>query len=240
MKTSKDEMRRSQTPTADDTRILIVDDHRIFADLLEFALNCEPGLSCVGKATSPEQARLLFAQLQPDAVVMDLQLGPSGNEGIELTREFVQTDPRVRILVLTAQKDHPLAIHATRAGAVAFLQKDGSSQLIIRALKAAHDGYLMISPPLFDEIGRDLEQDTPFRTAPSISLTSREHDVLRLLGTGLRPNQVAMQLGISSHTVRSHLSALKRKLDTHTQLQTVTRALALGLLANLEEADPTE
>lgn len=240
MGVSQAEMLASRSPTKDQIRVLIVDDHRIFADLLEFALNCEPGLRCVGKATSPEQARLLFAQLGPDAVVMDLQLGSSGVDGIELTRELVATDPKVRVVVLTAMKDDHLAVHATRAGAVGFLQKDGSLQVILRAIRTGHDGYLMISPSLFLEIGRQVEQGTPSATAPMISLTGREQDVLRLTGTGLRPTEVAASLGISSHTVRAHLSAVKRKLGAHSQLEAVTKAVALGLLTIRDSTDPTE
>jgi DNA-binding NarL/FixJ family response regulator len=208
-------------------RVLIVDDHKIFADLLEFALGCEPGLRCVGKASTPEQARELFWRLRPDAVVMDLQLGPGEAEGIEVTRELTEADPDASVLVLTALKDHHLAIRAARAGAVGFLQKDGSARTVIKALRTVHDGYLMISPALFAEIGRQLEPGAP-PVRPSLS--GREHDVLRLIGKGMRPQLVAERLGISAHTVKSHLSSLKRKLDTHTQLETVTRAVALGLI----------
>lgn len=227
-----------RVPAADgEIRVLIVDDHQIFADLLEFALNCEPGLRCVGKASTPEQARLQFARLRPDAVVMDLQLGPGEAEGIEVTRELTESDPEASVVVLTALKDHRLAVRAARAGAVGFLQKDGSAQTVIRALRTVHDGYLMISPALFAEIGRHLEPGTPPERPV---LSEREQDVLRLIGLGLRPQLVAERLGISGHTVKSHLAALKRKLDTHTQLETVTRAVALGLIPSPGEAEVSD
>lgn len=222
------------SPPDREIRVLIVDDHQIFADLLEFALNCEPGLRCVGKASTPEQARLLFARLRPDAVVMDLQLGPGEAEGIEITRELVEADPEASVVVLTALKDHHLAIRAARAGAVGFLQKDGSAQTVIRALRTVDDGYLMISPTLFAELGRHLEPTAPPERTP---LSDRELEVLQLIGRGLRPQLVAEELGISAHTVKSHLAALKRKLDTHTQLETVTRAVALGLIPSPGEVD---
>jgi DNA-binding NarL/FixJ family response regulator len=222
------------SPPDREIRVLIVDDHAIFADLLEFALNCEPGLRCVGKASTPEQARLLFARLRPDAVVMDLQLGPGEAEGIEITRELVEADPEANVVVLTALKDHHLAIRAARAGAVGFLQKDGSAQTVIRALRTVDDGYLMIAPTLFAELGRHLEPTPPPERTP---LSERELEVLQLIGRGLRPQLVAEELGISAHTVKSHLAALKRKLDTHTQLETVTRAVALGLIPSPGEVD---
>jgi DNA-binding NarL/FixJ family response regulator len=217
----------SRARATGEIRVLIVDDHQIFTDLLEFALNCEPGLTCVGKASGPEQARELYERLRPDAVVMDLQLGPGEAEGIAITRELVALDPDACVLVLTALKDHHLAIRAAEAGAVGFLQKDGSARTVINALRTVHDGYLMISPTVFSEIGRQLHLGMEL-SRPMLS--ERELEVLALIGRGVRPRLIAEQLEISAHTVKSHLAALKRKLETHTQLETVTKAIALGLI----------
>lgn len=212
-------------PPGRELDVLIVDDHHVFSDLLEFAINCSPGLRCAGKAATPAEALELYRRVLPDVVVMDLQLGPGEAEGLALTRQLLQVHPEAHVLVLTALRNHHLAVEAARSGAVGFLQKDGSIQTVITALRSVNEGYLMIDPHL-------LTEDVP-RTGTSDlvpALSPRELDVLRLVGAGVRPAMVAKQLDISLHTVKSHLSSLKRKLDTHTQLETVTRAVALGLI----------
>jgi DNA-binding NarL/FixJ family response regulator len=216
----------AQAPAPTPIRVLIVDDHAVFADLLGFAIEVEPDLVCVGHAASAERALALTRELRPDVVVMDLQLGSTGTEGIDLTRSVMAEHPTTRVVVLTALKDHHLAVTAARAGAVGYLQKDGELVTVIHALRAAHNGLVLLAPRLLSEIGELLPADE----APRVALSDREREVLVLMNQGLAARAISEQLDVSLNTARTHLRNVITKLGAHSQLEALTRARRLGLL----------
>jgi DNA-binding NarL/FixJ family response regulator len=202
-------------------RVLIVDDHAVFAELLGFAIAVEPDLACVGHAPSADAAQNLTRSLRPDVIVMDLQLGAAGTQGIDLTRILLAEHPAVRVVVLTALKDA-----AAQAGAVGYLQKDGELAAVIHALRAAHNGLVMIAPRLLTELGALLPAADPFQA----TLSDREREVLALMDRGLAAREVAEQLKVSPNTARTHIRNVITKLGAHAQPEALTQARRLGLL----------
>ncbi len=222
----------------DATRVLVVDDHTTFAELLRAALDREPDLVGVGHATSVQDAVLRCRELAPDVVLMDVQLGDG--DGIAATRTLLAEHPALRVVVLTADTRPELAVEATDAGARAFLPKDGALRTLLETLRAVRDDQ---DDPSVD--GLTPGTGPPGRWRPVVPpprlpreggqprrppLTERETEVLTLLGRGLDVRAISRQLGITPHTGRGYVKSLLRKLDAHTQLEAVVTATRLGLL----------
>jgi DNA-binding NarL/FixJ family response regulator len=221
-------------------RILVVDDHRTFAELLTLGLESQPDLTCVGHAQNTEEAFRLVREVRPDLVIMDLQLGHE--DGVAATRQLVHEHPGLAVVVLTAHADTRHLARAAAAGACAFVSKTGALEEILATVRAARPGQLLLDPDLLSALaapGNRTENGTiapgedspaPARTAPVIEVTPRERQVLELLGQGLDARVIARTLGISLHTSRGHVKSLLAKLHAHSQLEAVVNATRAGLL----------
>lgn len=227
--------------TADAGRVLVVDDHRTFAELLVGALEREPDLEPAGHACTADEAVRVFAAERPDLVIMDVQL--PDRDGFAATREIVAMSDDVRVVVLTAHGDPANATRAAEAGASAFLAKDGSLATMIETLRAARRGEFRCDPALLrPERGAAVRSDgaatgvaRPGRRlpngAPVPSLTPRESEVLQLLGEGRAVRDIAATLRLSEETCRGYVKNVLAKLGARTQLQAVVVAWRTGLLS---------
>jgi two-component system, NarL family, nitrate/nitrite response regulator NarL len=202
-------------------RVVLIDDHRTFVDLLRFALATSSTLSCVGTAHSPEQGVAVVAAEQPDLVVMDYTFPRCPQDGVEATATITARFPQVHVVLLTGHEDDDLARRAAGAGARALLPKDGSLPDLIHVLETVGPGPLLVHPSLLRTPPAD----------PRVSLSRREHDVLTMLAMGLGAQEISDQLGITKNTCRGYIKSLMHKLDAHTQLQAVAHARRLGLLS---------
>ena len=211
-------------------RVLLVDDHRTFTDLLALALRSEADLEFVGAAHRAAEAEALVAKLAPDLVVMDAKIGP--DDGIELTARLTTTHPGLRVVVLTAHADTALMQRAVQAGACGLMPKDGSLPEMLNGLRSARTGGLMVHPTLLHTLvtapGRG--QGAAPRSAAPVALTRRETEVLRLLTDGKDVQTISRDLEISLHTCRGYVKTLLMKLDAHSQLEAVAIAARQGLL----------
>jgi DNA-binding NarL/FixJ family response regulator len=209
------------------TRVLVVDDHQTFAELLSGALDREPDLVSVGHATTAADGLSQCLALQPDIVMMDLQLPDV--DGFTATQRILAEAPRTRVIVLTAQSGSANVARAQRAGACAFLLKDGSLSTMLQTVRAATAGSFICDPALRGT-GRGTSggERGPDQVAPL--LTQREHDVLTLLAEGNDVREIARRLGVTEVTCRGYVKSLLVKLDAHSQLQAVVAASRLGLL----------
>jgi DNA-binding NarL/FixJ family response regulator len=208
-------------------RVLVVDDHRTFAELLMMALEAEPDLACVGRADSAATAYRMVEELAPDIVVMDLQMPDV--DGIEATRQLTQRHPEVRVVVLTAHTDPSHLVRAAASGACAFLPKDGGLEEMLATLRTVQSGMLMLQPELLATLA-SRRSDQPARERTSSPITEREREVLELMAEGLDPRSIARLLGISLHTSRGHVKSLLAKLQAHSQLEAVVNARRAGIL----------
>ena len=207
------------------TTVVIVDDHRSFAELLAAALDNVPGLTCVGIATSASEGVALVAELQPGIVVMDIQM--PRQDGLVATKRIREVAPDAVVAVVTAHHDPQWVSRAAHAGASAFIPKDGSLAAMIDLLGRVRHGQMLVGPTTF--------RDQPDAMAPpnddSLPLLShRELEVLTYLGRGLQVPGIARALGISVHTCRGYVKTMHTKMGVRTQLEAVIKAQQLGML----------
>jgi DNA-binding NarL/FixJ family response regulator len=211
--------------------VLVVDDHLTFAELLAIALQAEQSLSYVGHARTSAEATDLVSRLRPDVVLMDVQLPDL--DGISTTELLVAEHPQLRVVILTAHAEPSLVARAAVAGASGFLPKDGALRDVLQALRTAHRGGMVVPSHLLTGALNAGVQGSAGAGSATV-LTSREHDVLRLMARGQDARAIAGKLGISLHTCRGYVKSILYKLDTHSQLEAVMKAMRLGLLAPIE------
>ena len=206
------------------TRILVVDDHRTFAELAERAITAEFDLDCVGTATSVAEALAKAYALAPDVVLMDVQL--SDGDGIEATAELTTAFAELRVVVLSAHVTPNVVQSAADAGASAVLPKDGSLRDLLHALRTASRGHMLVHPQAF----AGMRGVTPSRGSFQPPLTPRELEVLQKLGHGAGVPSIARELGISLATCRGHVKSVLTKLGAHSQLEAVVIAMQHRLI----------
>ncbi|HEY4625799.1 MAG TPA: response regulator transcription factor [Blastococcus sp.] len=216
--------------TADVLRVLVVDDHRTFAELLAGALTAS-GMEVVGTAHTAAQAEAMVVQLHPDIVVMDIEM--PGQDGLAATRRIREVAPGTVVAVLTAHRDPEWVVRAAQAGACAFIPKDGSLADMMDALGRVRAGQMLVAPSIF---ANPVTSSRPARGAvPRPTLTRRERDVLDCLGKGMQVKEIARVLGITLETCRGYVKSLHGKLGARSQLEAVVKAQQLGLLGLLDD-----
>jgi DNA-binding NarL/FixJ family response regulator len=204
--------------------VVVIDDHQVFAELLSMALRVEPGFACTGHAQTIEAGMAMVEDLQPDIVLMDVQL--SDGDGIAATAELTARYPLLRVVVLTAFVDRHLLQRAAAANACALLPKDGELAAMLRSLRSAKRGTFTVSPEVLTKT-----MVSPQRVVPRVpTLTRREQEVLQMLAAGLEPRIIAREIGISVNTCRGYIKSLLAKIGAHSQLEAVAIAMRHGLL----------
>jgi DNA-binding NarL/FixJ family response regulator len=206
-------------------RVLVVDDHRTFAELLSGAL-AMAGMTSVGTAHSAAEAVAMAAELRPDVVVMDIQM--PGQDGLSATRRIRDLVPDAVVAVVTAHRDPDWVVRAAQAGASAFIPKDGSLQEMIDVLTRARAGQMLVAPSTFT----GSRSATPLPETPPAHppLTRREQEVLDCLGRGMQVKAIARVLGITLETCRGYVKSLHTKLGVRSQLEAVIKAQQLQLI----------
>jgi DNA-binding NarL/FixJ family response regulator len=215
-------MREESRSVDDETTVLIVDDHRSFADLLEVALGSVEGLRCLGTASTAEEGIRRVGELQPSVVVMDIQM--PGTDGLAATRELRRASPTTAVAVVTAHQDVEWVARAARAGASAFIPKNGSLAEMITLLREARPGQMQVAPsvlPVNRASGAAMQE-----------LTARELEVFGYIGQGLQVKGIAQVLGISVHTCRGYIKSIYATLHVSSRIGAVNRGRELGLLTS--------
>ena len=215
----------------DPLRVLIVDDHPIFLAGLRMLLDADPRTEVTGEASTGAEAVALAAQLQPDAVVMDLHL-PDIN-GIEATRTITETSPHIGVLVLTMYDDDDSVFAAMRAGARGYLVKGAGPGEILHAIAAVGAGTAVFGPSIARRL---IDYFAAERTVAAAKLfpelTDREREILNLIAAGENNSAIAARLFLSAKTVRNHVSNIFSKLQVADRAQAIVRARKAGLGAD--------
>ena len=188
-------------------RVLLVDDHPVVRQGLRALLSTQDGIEVVGEAGDGEAAVAAAGRLSPDVVLMDVVM--PGIDGVEALRRIGGSRPQTRVVMLTSYADERRAMEAVDAGASGFLLKDASPRDVAAAIRAAHRGEAVLHP----SVAARLLAERRRPPAAHAELTARELEVLRLIARGLRNKQIAAQLHVSEKTVKTHVSAVLRKLD---------------------------
>lgn len=207
------------------SKLLIVDDHRVFCQGLEAVFRAEPDFEPL-IVSNHAHALGVVASWQPDVVIMDLRLGEVS--GIDLTREMVALPFPPAVVVLTAYADAATALEAVQSGAAGFVAKNASIEQVIGAARAAVLGGSWLPRELLTRLVREPQDQVG---APQLitQLTAREQQVLGLMVSGLDRNGIAEKLNQSPNTVRTHIRNVIVKLNCHSAVEAVAVGLRAGL-----------
>jgi DNA-binding NarL/FixJ family response regulator len=208
-------------------RVLIADDHTLFREGLAALLNSVSGLEVVATVKDGSQAIESAAKLQPDVILMDLQM--PGINGIEATRQIVGASPHIGVIVVTMFEDDDSVFAAMRAGARGYVLKGADQNDILRAIQSVARGEALFGPKI---AARLMNYFTPQKKtlAPAFpELTDREREILDLIARGANNAEIATQLTISQKTVRNHVSNIFNKLQVTDRVQAALRAREAGM-----------
>lgn len=210
-------------------RVLIVDDHALFAEALAARLGREPDLVILPIASDVRRALALTATERPRVLVLDLMLG--AESGLDVLDRVRADHPDVRVVVLTAMSDLDAMVQAVRRGAVGWLEKTESAGLVARVVRSAARQGGWIPPDALGDVLRRLVRDggEAGADAPLTELTPREREVLQCMVDGLGRAEIAERLGLSANTVRTHTQNLLAKLGLHSALEAITLAMRAGM-----------
>jgi DNA-binding NarL/FixJ family response regulator len=211
----------------DKMTILIADDHPVFRKGLRALLLSLPNTELVGEATSGAEAVRLAEQLQPDVILMDLQMPEGG--GLAAIRQIVQTSPHIRILVVTMFQDDDSVFAAMRAGARGYVLKDMNDEDIARAILAVASGDAIFSPAIAARLMSFFNARPALPVEIFPELTESERNVLKLMAQGANNEAIAQQLSFTGKTVRNYVSNIFSKLQVADRAQAIIKAREAGL-----------
>lgn len=200
-------------------RVMLVDDHTMVRKGLATFLNVFDDLQLVGEAQNGADAIKLCNDVLPDVILMDMVMPDM--DGGTATNLIRQAFPKIQILVLTSFKEGELIKKALEAGAIGYLLKDVSADDLARAIRSAYAGRATLSP----EAAQSLVETANLPLVPGLDLTEREREVLSLMVDGLSNTQIAGKLGVSSSTIKSHVSNVLSKLGVASRTEAVSLAL---------------
>jgi DNA-binding NarL/FixJ family response regulator len=209
-------------------RILIADDHQLFRDGLKALLLSAPDAQIVGEATTGEEVINLASKLQPDVILMDLQM--PGVNGIEATRQIIQTNSHLKILMVTMFEDDHSVFAAMRAGAQGYVLKGAKHAEMLRAIRAVSNGEAIFSPSIAARMMDFFANMRPAQLPQSFpELSDREREVLDLIAQDYKNADIAAKLFISPKTARNHVSNILGKLQVADRAEAAARARDAGM-----------
>ena len=208
-------------------RVLLVDDQTLFRTGLARLLSEDGRVEIIGQAVDGADAVKQAAKLKPDVVLMDLKM--PNVDGIEATRQIIEADPAIKVLILTTFETDNHVIQALKAGASGYVLKDSLAEAIVSSIQAVASGERVMAGAVANRV---LEMLTGTSTPKEFydGLTVREVEILRLLATGMANKQIAYRLKISEKTVRNHVSNTYEKLGIYDRSQAVLYAVRKGLV----------
>lgn len=209
-------------------RVLLADDHQLFRDGLRSLLQRSPDFTVVGEAGDGLEALRLCNELRPDIVLLDISM--PGLNGVEATRRIAAEAPQTRVLILSMHADRRFVAETLRAGASGYLLKDSAFPEVVRAIQAALQGHVFLSPAITDVVAQDFAVRVPPPQNSAFQLLSpREREVLQLLAEGRATKEIAGQLSVSTKTVETHRRQIMEKLGLHSVAELTKYAIREGL-----------
>ena len=206
--------------------ILIVDDHPVTREGLHAALDVEEGVIVVGEASSGEEAVEQAGQLKPDVVFMDVRM--PGMSGIEAAKAIREASPDTKVILVTVDESRASIAEAIQAGVSGYLLKDTSADELVNAARLAVEGKAVIHPQLTRAFIEEVQVTE--KRSDAAALSRREKEILQKVAYGATTKEVAQDLGISPHTVKTHLERIFEKLGANDRAQAVAIAIRSGLV----------
>lgn len=216
-------------------RIVLADDHPIVREGLRTLLETQPDFEVIAECANGEEALRLAAQLQPDMLLLDLEMPVM--DGVEAMRSIYRLPQHPRVIVFTAFDDDERIIHALQAGADGYLLKEAPREEIFKAIRITMEGGSMLQPIVASKLLRHVGQhkSSSARLHPALppveDLTEREVEVLRLLAQGMPNKEIASHLIISERTAKFHVSSIMSKLGATNRTEAVSLAAQRGLIS---------
>jgi DNA-binding NarL/FixJ family response regulator len=213
-------------------RLLIVDDHTLFREGLRALFSTIEDIELVGEATTGNEAVELADELQPDVILMDIDM--PGMSGVQATRSILRTTPSTGIVMVTMLEDDASVFSAMRAGARGYVLKGAQPKELVQTIRAVASGQALFGPAIATRMMRFFnEQEAHFKTSlPGEAfpeLTPREQEVLELIAEGYKNREIAEKLVISDKTVRNHITNIFSKLQVADRAQAIIKAREAGL-----------
>jgi two-component system response regulator NreC len=205
-------------------RVVLADDHLIVRQGLRLLLEKEQ-IEVVGEASTGLEAIEVIRESLPDVAVLDYEMPQLG--GLGVLTEMPRISPKTRSIILTRHMEEPYAIEALRAGARGYVLKTQAGNDMVAAVQHVQRGEVYLSPRISKAVVEAYLAGTELE---SVALTSRERQVLQLVGEGRSTKQIAALLGISAKTADSHRAKLMEKLDIHQVAGLVRYAIRSGLI----------
>lgn len=211
-------------------RILLADDHALVREGMRHLIEHESDMEVIAEASDGQEALDLAGELRPDVVIMDITMPGLG--GLEATDLLLQRLPDTRVLVLTMHDSYDYFFQVLKAGAVGYVLKGATGDELRNAVRSVYAGDVYIHPPIARRLVDDYLQRIERGEAPDEydGLTTRERQVLRLIGEGLTSQKIAEQLMLSANTVNTHRQHVMQKLNLHNRSELIRYAVRKGII----------
>lgn len=208
-------------------RVLLADDHPVYRLGLRALLQSLDGFDVVGEAATGTEAVVTAVELEPDVVVMDLQM--PGLNGIEATKRIVERSPHIAVLVLTYSDEDQFVLDAVLAGARGYVLKEAGTDNIVRAICDVASGEMILGPSVARKVQKLLTVGSSETPRPFPELTDRELEILVLLAQGLSNSAIAARVGVGDKRVRNCISDIYAKLHVPDRAGAIIKARSAGL-----------
>jgi NarL family two-component system response regulator YdfI len=212
-------------------RVLIADDHLIVREGLRLILETAEEFELVGEAGDGAQAVELAKELEPDVVLMDLQMPKM--DGLTAIEQIRAQQPDAAIVILTTFNEDDRMIRGLRAGALGYLLKDTDRETLLNTIRAAARGETLLKPEIMARVlshAGPASASGPSKTSSATELTERETQVLQLIVRGAQNKEIAAQLDITERTVKAHLASIFNRLGVNSRTEAAAVAVRMGLV----------
>lgn len=214
-------------------RVLLVDDHDLFREGLAGIIASQPDMEVIGEAGDGLEGLVKAMEMKPDLILMDLQM--PGMDGLEATKKIKEALPEATVVVLTVRDEDEKLFTALKNGAQGYLLKNIRSAEMLEMLRGAMRKEAAISPPLAGRMLEEFRRLSSLAPRPNESdaietLTRREQEVLGLVAEGATDKEIAIQLSLSLHTVKSHMRNILAKLQVNSRREAARLAKSRGML----------
>ena len=208
-------------------RILVADDHPVLRDGLIAVLSTQSDFEVIGEAGTGEEVVRKAKELQPDVVVLDLEMPVM--DGVEALKLMRASRPDIRVIIFTVFDTDERILGAVQAGAKGYLLKGAPRDQLFDAIRIVHAGGSLLQPIVASRLLERISQVTDGSKSAS-SVTPREMDVLRLMAQGFQNKEIADDLGITERTVKFHVGSILSKMGAGNRTEAVTIAVHRGLI----------
>jgi NarL family two-component system response regulator LiaR len=210
------------------TRVLVVDDHKVVREGMQFLLEHEPDIQVVGQCSDGQEGVEAVARLLPSVVLLDLLM--PGLDGLNALRQIKAESPTTQVVILISHTGEEHMFDAIEAGATSYLLKTAGAREVIDAVRAAEHGESLLDPSVAARVLEELRGPSRQAPSPVNHLTQREAEVLTLVARGRSNRAIGDQLYIGEKTVKTHISNILAKLHLADRTQAAIYALRKGLV----------